>query len=296
MPVGAVEVVGRRARGREDQSPPLVEGQARPGVGAAAVASRRPPARCRGRTRPGAGWCGRPSAAGRCGRRRRGCRPASTAAPRGTTEPRMRRSRKKTPGVFRPMLTVRGSRPRKPSRRSTRPAWPKPAHRLPGARVERVEPVADGEVEAPVLAALPVHEPADARARTARRRRRGGSKLHFQLAGGRVEGEHAQPGRGRVEDAVGDHGLALHLRARERLAGVVGPGHLQPGHVARVDLRERAVAGLLRPAAVARPVVPGGRRGEQGRTRSACAWAGSTRPRRARASEQWIGAAVHSEV
>ena len=54
-----------------------------------------------------------------------------------------------------------------------------------------------------------------------------GSKLHFSAPGRGVEREHAQLRRRRVEHAVRDDRLALHLGALERVARVVGPGDLQ---------------------------------------------------------------------
>jgi hypothetical protein len=65
-----------------------------------------------------------------------------------------------------------------------------------------------------------------------------GSKLHSERAGGGVEREHAQLRRARVEDTVRHDGLALHLGALERVAGVVGPGDREGADVGRGDLLE----------------------------------------------------------
>ena len=66
-------------------------------------------------------------------------------------------------------------------------------------------------------------------------------------AGGRVQGEHFLQRGVAVEDAVDHHRLGLQVPG---LAGVVGPRDLQPRDGGPVDLRERGIAALLRPAAV----------------------------------------------
>ena len=65
-PVGAVEIVRRRAGRGVDETPRLVERHTRPGVGAAACISRPRRATCRSRARPDAGWYGTTTSAGRC--------------------------------------------------------------------------------------------------------------------------------------------------------------------------------------------------------------------------------------
>src|SRR5207342_2413263 len=76
--------------------------------------------------------------------------------------------------------------------------------RLAGRRVERVEPVLGAEVDAPLVAALPVHEAADSRpARGLRALER--VEAPPVRAGGGVQREDAQLGRTLVEYAVGHH-------------------------------------------------------------------------------------------
>src|SRR5262245_675411 len=52
----------------------------------------------------------------------------------------------------------------------------------------------------------------------------------------RVERKHAQLRRSRIQDAVDDHWIALHLRALERVARVIAPCHREPADVFAIDL------------------------------------------------------------
>ena len=108
-----------------------------------------------------------------------------------------------------------------------------------------------------------VHEPADACPRECLRVL-AGVEAPERRAGRGVEREDAKLGRGRVEDAVRHHRLALHLGSLEGILGVVRPCDLERADICRSDLRQGRVAGLLGAAAVVRPVGPGSRqRGDQ---------------------------------
>ena len=120
--------------------------------------------------------------------------------------------------------------------------------RLPGALVERPELVPVREEDAVV-----VHQDA-AMAETARSLAAGGIEAPQLAPGRRVEGEDAELGARRVEHAVDDNRIRLHLRARELVVCLIRPRDLQPGDVRRRDLRERGIMVVVGGAAVHRPV------------------------------------------
>ncbi len=68
-----------------------------------------------------------------------------------------------------------------------------------------------------------------------------------------VEGDDFHRGSRRVEHALDDDRVALHLRTLERIAAVVDPSDLEAGNVAAIDLDERRVAAVAG-AAVQWPV------------------------------------------
>ncbi len=128
----------------------------------------------------------------------------------------------------------------------------------PGGGVERDETrVEGGEEDAARAAALPVrlapvghatvddHVGVEAREVDARIE---GPELPARLG---VEGDHAVVGRGEEQSPVDDEGRGLEGGALVDLVGegplaevsvAVGPGHLEPTHVARMDVGERRVA------------------------------------------------------
>ena len=201
----AVEVVRGRAGRRVDEAAPLVERHARPRVGAAAVLPR----------------VLRPRLVAGLARVRDGVeRPllragvdvegADVAGRRGQPLGHDRPDDQQVAVEHAGRVQADADRPRvpaqKPSRRSIRPPLPKVATGRARPRVERVQPLPRGEVDPALLAALPVHQPADARARRASSASAFGSKLQRSAPGGRVEREHPQLRRRRVE----------HRRARRR--------------------------------------------------------------------------------
>ena len=132
-------------------------------------------------------------------------------------------------------------------------ALAEPGQRLTGLRIERVQPVPRREIDAPVVAALPVHQPADPRA-CERLGVAVGVEAPDLGAGGRVQRKYAKLRRGRIQHAVRDDRLALHFRSVEGIVRVVGPRHPQRADVGARDLLQPRVSGLLRVAAVVQPV------------------------------------------
>ena len=277
--IGAVEVVGGRPRRGVDQPSRVIEGQPRPGVGAAAVA---PgvfrPGLMAGLARVGDGVERPPLPAGvdieRADVARRGGQALGHdgAEDEEVAEEHARRIHAHAQGA-------RVASAEAPAEIDAA-VLSEAADRLPRVRIEGMEPVSRGEIDPPLRAPLPVHQAADPRAR---RLPAGRARVEAPLqgAGGGIEREHAQPGRRRIQDPVRHDGLALHLRSGERVTGVVGPGHLQLGHVGPRDLREGGIAGLVRPAAV-RPVRGRGHRGKDRRGGAAArAWRPNRDPYRA---------------
>ena len=98
--VRAVEVERRRAGRGEDDRRAADRPSRRPTRSRRRRPSTRRAATSRSRTRPDAESCESSSAARRSSRRTRECRPATTAASRGTVLPMMSRSSNTTPGVL----------------------------------------------------------------------------------------------------------------------------------------------------------------------------------------------------
>ncbi len=132
---------------------------------------------------------------------------------------------------------------------------------LSGGRVQRVEALAERYQDAPVVSRFPVHDAAiDAervrlRAAVARER----VERPPRGAGGGVEREDLQLRRRRVEHATHDDRVALDLRPslRTRVAGAIGPRHLEARDVLGGDLIERRELRVSGVSAVGRPVVVG---------------------------------------
>ena len=72
-----------------------------------------------------------------------------------------------------------------------------------------------------------------------------------------IERDHAQLGRGGIEDAIDDDGIALHLRIFEGVVRVVRPDNLKAGDVIAIDLLQLGIADVIR-AAIDRPLDVGG--------------------------------------
>ena len=173
--------------------------------------------------------------------------PGADGSPSGTIGAEDQEVAVEDAGVLTPTLSVRGSRPRKPWRRSMRPLAPEAA-RSAGRCGRRARSASGARRSRSRRSgpALPVHEPANAKLRPAAAGcPSNGSKLHFRRPARGVEREHAQLRRRCVEDAVGDDRLALHLGAGEAPGRwirtlVPGPGCSRPGSCRRAPRRSGA--------------------------------------------------------
>src|SRR5262249_11966454 len=89
----------------------------------------------------------------------------------------------------------------------------------------------------------------DRHATVAKPRRRGGAAAWIELpdlsAGGRIERDHLQRRRRRIQHAVDDDRIALHFRGLERVVRVVRPRDLKPADVLWSDLTERRVPDVV---------------------------------------------------
>ena len=117
-----------------------------------------------------------------------------------------------------------------------------------GLAVEGVEEVAVGEEDA-----ILINGDAAVAVAALRRRAGGGVEGPDLMAGGGVERDNFEGGRGGVENAADDDRIALHLRVFERVVRIVRPRDLELGDVGAVDLCERRKADVSRPA-VDRPL------------------------------------------
>ena len=132
----------------------------------------------------------------------------------------------------------------------------------PGFAIEGVEAVAVIEDHA----ITGHHHAAMAEARGGRRSVVG-IEAPDRHAGGGVERDDVQLGRRGIHHAIDHDRIRLHLRAGERVLGVVCPRHLQLLHVGRRDLAQRGVVRVILAAAVHGPVggAPGGLGLQRGR-------------------------------
>ena len=134
---------------------------------------------------------------------------------------------------------------------------------LAGLRVERKQSAVRRAVNDPPLAAGLAVGPVGAASVDAARRRPVRERMILErielpelLAGRRVEGHDAEIAGGDVHHAVDHDRRALDRLARAafELAGVVGPGRLEPRHVFAVDLIERGIPHATGVVPHARPV------------------------------------------
>ena len=155
----------------------------------------------------------------------------------GTLLGRISRSSNTTPGVLALTLRPSAGLP-SPSRRSTRPSRPNDGIGRPVVLSRAIEEVAIGDEHA-----IGVH--GDAAVAEARPRRRAAARVELPdlLAGVGGHGHHLQRRRGRVEHAVDDDRIALHLGRGEVVAALVGPGHRELADVGRRDLRTASSSG-----------------------------------------------------
>ncbi len=135
-----------------------------------------------------------------------------------------------------------------------RPFLPKVGRGCAGFAVEGVEEVAVGEEDAVLV-------DSDAAVAVAAVRVSWFDRVEAPdlAAGGGVEGDDAHLGRGGVENAVDDDGVALHFGPLKCVVGVIGPGYLELLDVGGRDLSEGGVADVVG-AAVHGPAGVGGRR------------------------------------
>ncbi len=124
-------------------------------------------------------------------------------------------------------------------------------HLLSGLSVERIKPVLVAKKDAPLPARFPVGDSTTAPSTGPLPLIRIEAPTLF--SGRRVERKHTQLWRGRIEDPVYDHWIALHIRAVERILRVVAPGHGEPADVFTIDLLQRRIVDIVRTAAVSRP-------------------------------------------
>ncbi len=235
MPVDAVEVE-RCGTGRGEHHRVLrVDGDSGPGVGAAdqLVRIRRPRvvrelAGLRDRVENPAQLAGvhvvRADVAGRAGQRLGDAR----AHDEHVLEDRSRCARAALGCHAEAFAQVNASR--SPERRD----------RLAGLLIQRVEPVAIRDEHA-----ILVHGHAAVSESRGRRRAAAWIELPDLASRGRVHGDHLERRRRRVEHAVDDDRVALHLRGLERIVRVVRPRGLQLRDVVAVDLRERGIADVV---------------------------------------------------
>ena len=252
----AVEVLGRRAGGREHPAALLVDGHAAPGVGAAVVLALDP--------LPGV-------VADLSLARDRVERPleragdgvvATDVAGRGVValvDPRRNDQ---------DVLEHRARRRHLDHRRGRVDAEILPEideavaaerrNQLAGPGVDRVGPIAHEVEDALSLGPFPIHQAAVAQPDHVPVVVSGRIERPDLAAGRRVQRHRLEARRGHVHHAVHHDRVHVHRRPLVGVAGLVFPGALEPVDVAGVNLRQRRILVALRIAAVDRPV-DGGR-------------------------------------
>ena len=241
--IAAPEIEGRRASARIHQPAVGVESQARPGVGTSeGLPAILRPALVAGLSRVGNRVEGpapfsracvvRPDVAGRAGQ--------------GLAD---RAAQDQQVAVDDPGRS-QADRERSRALRQVRPEVDRAIvaearHRLSGARVQCIQQVPRPGVDARVVTIAPVHESAVLGALRER------SAVHFQaprphfFPGRGVECEDAPVRAGAVQQAVNHDRVALDLRTAEFVTGLVGPGDLQLGHVAGMNLVKARILNLI---------------------------------------------------
>ncbi len=147
------------------------------------------------------------------------------------------------------------------------PVRAKARQRAPVVGIDRIQVATEGKQDAPLAAFAPVRHAAQA---LARQYRLAAGRIEDPVfaSAGRIQANHPALGREYIHPAADDQWIDLQVGALDAAAGavtgIVGPGHLQPVHIARVDLLERGIVGAARVAVVVGPILAGGQVGRAG--------------------------------